>query len=322
MNQEFEKHRRIGVTVVVAALVIGLLAVSTRTWYADPLLLRTRLGSVSGLRVGADVLISGYSVGHVVGVQPLDLSLRGFEVKVRLDQTYQVPDDSVITPYQNNPLDVVRLNILPGRSATLFKSGDLIPVAVQPPGLLDTVAELGPKAGALLDRLSALADKAAAAVDGLDRTLGDPARPGEATVSAVLAEARGTLAAAGHAAATLDTELRAAELPRTVAAVGAETTSTLRTARAGLEQLQATAKRTDVLLGQLTALTRDNAGDLRHMAQDGEFVLRSLAGDITSLLDNLRHLTATLNDLAQEMRDNPNAVIFGRRPYEDPGKAK
>ncbi len=318
MNPDFEKHWRIGGAVILGALVVAALWVSTRTYFGQSLPLHTRLGSVAGLRVGTDVLISGYSAGHVLSIRPLDRTLRGFEVQFQFDQNYQVPDDSTIALYQGNPLDVVRLSITSGKSAAMFKAGDLVPTAPDQPGLLDSVATLGPKAEKLLDHMDALIGKSDELVTAFKTLVGDPAHPADGTVSAVLANADGAL----KAATNLEAEMAKAKVIPALGQATQEITNTLKAAQTGLTQLQSTEKHADVLLDQFTALTRDNAQDLRHMAHDGEFVMRSLANDVTTLLSNLGQLAASLNDLAQEMQDNPNEVIFGRRPHEEPGKKK
>ena len=298
MNPETNKHRRLGMAVMLAVMLALTVAVSMRIYNSDAPVLRTRLSSVAGLRVGAEVLISGFTVGHVVTIQPVDPSVRAFEITIRLDQAWQVPNDSTVVLHQSNPIDVMRLNILPGASPTAFKSGDRIAAAAAP-GLLDTVGLLAPRANAVLDKLSDAAAQAATATATLNRLLDDAAAPGGArtTVSALLATTDGA-----------------------VAALSAETRKTLETTRTSLEQLQALARHSDALMARLSAVTADNAGDLRRMVRDGEVVSHGLARSINPLLDDLRTLTNTLNDLAQQMRDNPSALIFGRPPHEEPGQ--
>ena len=298
MNPETHKHRRLGMAVMLALMLALTVAVSMRIYNSDAPVLRTRLSSVAGLRVGAEVLISGFTVGHVVTIQPVDPSVRAFEITIRLDQAWQVPNDSTVVLHQSNPIDVMRLNILPGASPTAFKSGDRIAAAAAP-GLLDTVGLLAPRANAVLDKLSDAAAQAATATATLNRLLDDAAAPGGArtTVSALLATTDGA-----------------------VAALSAETRKTLETTRTSLEQLQALARHSDALMARLSAVTADNAGDLRRMVRDGEVVSHGLARSINPLLDDLRTLTNTLNDLAQQMRDNPSALIFGRPPHEEPGQ--
>ena len=299
MNPETHKHRRLGMAVMLA-LMLGLtVAVSMRIYNSDAPVLRTRLPSVAGLRVGAEVLISGFTVGHVVTIQPVDPSVRAFEITIRLDQAWQVPNDSTVALPQSNPIDVLRLNILPGASPVSFKSGDRIAAAAAAPGLLDIVGQLAPRANAVLDKLSDAAAQAAAATATLNRLLDDATAPGGARTTV------GTLLATTDGA---------------VAALRDETRKTLETTRTSLEQLQTLARHSDALMTRLSAVTADNAGDLRRMVRDGEVVSHGLARSINPLLDDLRTLTNTLNDLAQQMRDNPSALIFGRPPHEEPGQ--
>ena len=114
-------------------------------------------------------------------------------------------------------------------------------------------------------------------------------------------------------------EVKGAEPGRTVRLLREDTRQTLETLRAGLEQVRQATRRGETLLGQLSAITADNAGDLRHTVRDGEFVMRSLSTSVTALLENLQRLTASLDDLVNDMRDTPNALIFGRPRHEQPG---
>ena len=301
IKPDISKHRRLGMAVMLMLMLLLTVAVSVRLYNSDAPVLHTQLSSVGGLRVGAEVLISGFSIGHVIAIHPADLSVRAFDVTIRLDQAWQVPNDSTVALHQSNPIDVIRLNILPGNSATPFKSGDHIAVAPPAPGLLDMVGSLAPRVNAVLDKLNLAAEQAAATAATVNRLLDDPGQPGAgggktATVSTLLTTTDGTIAA-------LRDELR----------------KTLQSTRTSLDQIQALGRRGDTLISQLSALAADNAGDLRHMVRDGEVVSHGLARTINPLLDDLRNLTNSLNDLAQQMRDNPNAVIFGRPPHDEPG---
>ncbi|MEI6557393.1 MAG: MlaD family protein [Rhodospirillaceae bacterium] len=311
MSKQINRHRRVGMTVMLLLMLALTVAVSVRLYNSEALVLRTRLSGVAGLRVGADVLMSGFSVGRVIAIQPLDMTVRAFEVTIRLDQAWQVPDDSTVTLHQSNPIDVVRLNIVPGQSPGWFKSGDRIAAAAPAPGLLDTVSQLAPRVTALLDKIGEAADQAAAAAASVNRVLGFPAtaaQPGAepATVGRVLADTHATLTATTGAVTTVNDETR----------------KTLLAVRTSLEQLQTIGRHGDSLMVQLSALTADSAGDLRRMVHDSEFVLHGLARAINPLLEDLQALTANLNDLAQQMRDNPSAVIFGRPPHDEPGQHK
>ncbi|CAK0767564.1 phospholipid/cholesterol/gamma-HCH transport system substrate-binding protein [Gammaproteobacteria bacterium] len=322
MNQEHQKYQRLGMVVLVV-LVLGFLGgVVLNTYFSDTLVLRTQLARVGGLRMGAEVLMSGFSVGHVVAIQPVDESMRRFDVSIRLDRRYLIPNDSQVALYQSHPLDVVRLSLEPGHSETLFKSGDLVPNAPLPPNLLDVVTRVGLKADALLDRLNTLAEQATQATMTVNQVLGDPTRPRNATVSAVLAKGQTVLAQADATLATLHEEIKRSQIARNLTSLSEETRKALQMSRTSLEQIQITGKRADTLLGQISTLTADNASDLRRMTRDSEFVLRSLATNITTLVENLQSLTINLSDLAQAMRNNPDAILFGRRPHDEPGTTR
>ena len=323
MSQDYQKHQHLGVLVLGVLVSILLGGLVLRTYFTDTLLLRTHLLSVGGLRMGAEVLMSGFSVGHVLAIQPSDESMRLFEVSIRFNRSYLVPDDSQVALYQSHPLDVVRLNIVPGHSETLFKSGDLVPNAPLPPNLLDTVTTVGLKAVVLLDRFNVLAEQTSKTMTTVNQLLDDdPARPGGATVGAVLADAHTALAQVDAILVTLHEEIKRSQIAHTLSSLTDETRKVLQTGRAGLDQFQITGKRADTLLGQISTLTTENASDLHRMTRDSEFVLRSLATNITSLMENLQTLTINLSDLAQAMRTNPDAILFGRRPRNEPSTTK
>ncbi len=313
MSKDTYRRRRVGAAVMLALMLLLTAAVSMRFYHADTPVLRTRLASVAGLRPGAEVLISGFTVGRVTSIQPMDMSVRAFEISIRLDQKWQVPNDSTIALHQANPIDVMRLNIIPGLSTTPFKSGERIPATPPAPGLLDSLGQLGPQVSAAVEKLSTAAEQAVTLTATLNRMIGPPAlAEGQnasnktATLNTLLAATQSTLAATSGAIASLQEE----------------TVKTLQTVRKNLDQLQAMGKHGDGLITQVSTITAENSADLRRMARDSEFILHGLAQSITPLLDNLQNLTANLNDLAMQMRDNPNAVIFGRPPHEEPGQHK
>ncbi len=317
MSKDTYRRRRVGTAVMLVLMLILTAAVSVRFYHAETPVLRTRLASVAGLRPGAEVLISGFAVGRVTSILPMDLSVRAFEITIRLDQNWQVPNDSTIALLQANPIDVMRLNIVPGLSPEAFKSGDRIPATPPPPSLLDSLGHLGPQITAAVEKLSAAADQTVTLTAALNRMIGTPAT----------ATATTTGQGAGAKVATLNTILAETQTALTtttgaIAGLQDETAKTLQSARKNLEQLQTIGKRSDGLIAQLSSLTADNSPDLRRMSRDSEFILHGLAQTITPLLDNLQNLTANLNDLAQQMRDNPNAVIFGRPPHEEPGQRR
>ncbi len=319
MSVRINKHRRLGM-VVMLMLMLGLtVAVSVRIYYSDAPVLHTRLPAVGGLRVGAEVLISGFAVGHVVAIHPADLTVRAFDVTIRLDQAWRVPNDSTVALHQSNPIDVIRLNILPGNSTTPFQSGDSIAVAPSAPGLLDMAGQLAPRVTTALDKLGDAAAQAAATAAALNSLLG--AAPGPGTPDAASGGVPGgVLGGVVPAGPKPTVSALLATTDGAISALREDIRKTLQTTRASLEQIQALGRHSDALMTQLSGLTADNSGDLRRMVRDGEVVSHGLARSINPLLDDLRTLTNTLNDLAQQMRDNPNALIFGRPPHDEPGQ--
>lgn len=314
MNQTPQKFRRFGIIIIG---ILGLLGfVTQRNYFSERLQLRTQFANVAGLRSGAEVLMSGFSVGHVVAIHPSDESMRRFEVSIRFDQHYLIPNDSQIALYQSHPLDIVKLDIILGQAKALFQSGDLIPSAPVSPGLLNTTLQVEFKANAVLEKLDTLAQETTKVIVNVNQLLVGPDPQGKgATMRSVLGQTHASLKQADTMLKTLDGEIKRSNLSR----LSSETYNTLQTSRANLEQLQTIGEHVDTLLGQISALISRNNDGVYHMARDGEFILRNLATNVTSLIENIQTLTINLSELAQRMRDHPDALLFGRRPHDEPG---
>lgn len=313
MKQDMSRQRRLGIAVLLILILGSVVVVSNRTFLGESLTLRAVFHGVPGLRVGADVQIAGFTVGHVASIEAQDRQLRGFKVTVRLDRKYDIPTDSLITLFQSNPLDVVRLAIQLGNADTLFVSGDLIPTGPPVPGLLDAMADLAPKANQVMDRFASFVDRANAGLDEIKVAV-DRSRATIDSVTRMIAEADGMIA-------DMHKDLLQSGISGKLDLLTDDAHQAAQTAEAAIRQFQDTGRQTAALVQVLSTLVRDNGGDFRHMVRDSEFVLRRLAGDIGVLLDNLREVSANLKEASQDLRNNPGSVIFGRQPHEQPGQS-
>jgi len=116
----------LGAIVLLVAAVFMVLAYNTtdlkpKSGYE----LTGKFYAVDGLTIGSDVRIGGVKVGAVID-QYVDPELYQAVVRISVQDTIKVPEDSTATVSSSGLLGGKYLKIDPGNSATLLQGGDEI----------------------------------------------------------------------------------------------------------------------------------------------------------------------------------------------------
>ena len=120
-------------TVVGVFVLIGLLCIGYLTIHlgeldligADEYRIHARFQSVSGLKAGAAVEMSGVQIGKVDGIS-LDPERLMASVELKIDKGVQLTDDAIASVKTSGLIGDKFINISPGGSEEVLQEGDLI----------------------------------------------------------------------------------------------------------------------------------------------------------------------------------------------------
>lgn len=145
--------------VAVTLLILGFNFLKGRSALKSGFIVYSKYTNTRKLLASNPVYVNGYQVGSVAATQAENLNLNEIVVSFKLDEDYQIPDNSVAT-IENNPLGTPSIAIILGDSKTFIKSGDTIKSSS--PG--DVFSNLS-------DKVSPVADKLTATLTTLDSLL-------------------------------------------------------------------------------------------------------------------------------------------------------
>lgn len=329
---------RLGYGVLLLAL-LGATALYIVRSHERDFALTITVDTVGPIRHSAEVLLNGFFIGSVRSIRPLDDTYEQFEIVLGLTPAIDLAADSFIRLASGSPFENAKLELVPGTAEDRLTDGQAVRFEPAAPGLLDQLSALGPMADQVLAKVTAV-------LDGVERTLGDvrglaaDLRPTIRTVATTLDQIRGLV---GRAAATNGDP---APPPGTVAAllgsadgVVAQLTGLVARLDAalaaldlggrgdallgGAEQVMASATRlaatAETAGGEATGAIRaatelitTSQGRAVALSDRAERVLATLGTDLPNLLAGLAQLAYTLDRFMVDLRQTPNAILFGR----------
>ena len=260
------------------------------------------LDAVTGLQEQAHVRYKGVNVGKVTDIT---FSHEG-QVLVRLAISPETPVTKSTYATLNlqgvTGLSFVQLNDH-GEDHTPLTAvdGNLLPRIPLHPGLLSIMG----------DRAEAIADKATRAIDRINRLLDDG---NQASISEVLAEGAATMR-------NLHAQLERSDIPALVR----ESTETMRSVHAAADRVGKAAD-------ELSLVSRDAKTALHTITAQGGTLSRvnsavdALSTDtlplIARLANDASHTMRRLDDVAEQIQSNPQALLYGNGPIPPgPGEA-
>ena len=289
--------------------------------------------SLSGLDVGAPVKYSGVRIGRVDGIKvdPKDVSV--LVVSISLNGGTPVAEDSVASAGTLGITGLKYIELSRGsRTARIRSPGEQIPAG---PSLMDELTDkaevIARKVDVLLDNLNAFttADMRARAQGLLDN-----ANKLMVTTEATVAENRSNLKDLSRKISLASTQIEALtrDLQGTAGRANAllddaqpkishllteadGLVTELRTSRAQLDQVMATAKVTlgDQGLGK-------TATSVNRLVEKGHLILVQSQEDLEVSLSHLRETTENLSVFSQRIKEDPSLLLLGSA--QDKGKER
>lgn len=128
MNKRYVVETGVGVFVVCALICVGYLTVhlgKVQMFGNDTYPLQARFSSVTGLRTGNDVTISGVKVGQVSGIV-LDKQDFVSIVRMNIQKGISLSDDSLAAIKTSGLIGDKYISISPGGSGFMLEPGDTL----------------------------------------------------------------------------------------------------------------------------------------------------------------------------------------------------
>jgi phospholipid/cholesterol/gamma-HCH transport system substrate-binding protein len=288
MKEDQRNYILVGVFVVamVVALITWIGMVSGRS--GSTLDYTIRYGSVLGLKAGTQVYFEGYPVGLIEKIEHLDDGdPQAFRLDVSIGDKWKIPEDSRAEITASGLLSAVVINIESGSSSTTVAPGGRIPSA-EPVNLMDVVSTTA---------------------SSLSEFLVDVLRP---QIEAIVTDMRGTMDQV-NGVLSPDNAQRISDILANLESVS-QKIDDFSTGIGGTRQ------RLDDLLAQTGALIAANEGAVNESLVDLHQTLEALARHADSIAYNLEVTTRNMNEISQQVRENPGVLIRGRSAGDDPAE--
>lgn len=141
---------KIGALTVIAVtfLILGFNFLKGKSLFKSGFFLYAKFTELKNLQPSNPVMVKGVQVGTVSAIKPGDNSLQSFVVEVKLNQPYDIPDNSLAS-ISSNPLGTSSVEIKLGNSPKHFVSKDTMTSSAS----LGLIGELSGKIGPVSDQL-------------------------------------------------------------------------------------------------------------------------------------------------------------------------
>jgi len=249
----------------------------------------TTLSDAGGVRSGDPIQMRGVNIGRVSG---FTMTPDGrVDIELEIEGEWRVPEGSTVTLAEAGIFGGRTVQVNPTLNQTFLEPWDTIPGVDGGAGVLENASALADDAGALMQRMQLLLDdETIGAVQGSAQEFEGMARE----LRTLVAEQRDEIDQLTTSLAT------AAEGLESMGDAGPEVAAAASDARALIAELRQTTGRLDGTIGSLDTI-------LGRMAR-GEGTLGKLSAD-AALYDNLEALSANLDALVDEFRDNPGRFV-------------
>jgi phospholipid/cholesterol/gamma-HCH transport system substrate-binding protein len=283
------KTIRLGLFVVLSATVIGgLLATFLGIGLAPNARYYVFTEDAEGLDVSVPVKLRGVRIGRVTELELVSGGRPGVRVELQVDRDARITSDAQAYFELAGVSGLKLINIRGGTTgAPALPPGSEIRVGET------TLDKLSSQSDALLARAGKLLDSADHLLTGLGRSAEklSPER-----VEQTLDETQKLVSDLGRTATQLN---------RLVAESREPVRRTLSSAEGSLAKLDQMGQRSDAVLENLNLTILELRG-----------VVRQNDGDLRATMDNLREASRSFKNLSQELRRQPNRLLFGSAPAE------
>ncbi|MDR0793003.1 MAG: MlaD family protein [Chitinophagaceae bacterium] len=147
---KISNETKVGALTVIAVtfLILGFNFLKGKSLFKTGFFLFAKFTELKNLQPSNPVMVKGVQVGTVAAIVPSDNSLQNFVVEIKLNQPYNIPNNSVAS-ISANPLGSSNVSIKLGDSPKYFASNDTLASTVSA-GLMGEITE---KIGPVSDQL-------------------------------------------------------------------------------------------------------------------------------------------------------------------------
>jgi phospholipid/cholesterol/gamma-HCH transport system substrate-binding protein len=283
------REAQVGIFVLIGivALVAALFSLTDPGTFRGRYYVTTQVADAGGIRRGDPVQLRGVNIGRVRSFEMVETGVR---IRMELENEYPVPADSRVSLKSNGLLGGVVATLIPGTSQEVLEEGDLVESAGAPTGLMESAADLAPKADTVLARAQELLNR---------QTI--------ANVGASASELQVLLTELSALAGEQRRELAGLSASLRRSAAGVEESATRPELARAIARTDSITRRLDVATQQLNAASVSLASVIGRIDR-GEGTLGRLSRD-DALYDNLNAAAQNLNALATDIRENPKKYI-------------
>ena len=267
----------------LVAVLVALFTLTDASMFRGRYVVTTQLTDAGGVRKGDPVQMRGVNIGRVQG---FNIVPGGVAVRLEMNGEYEVPEDSRIVLRSNGLLGGMVAEVVPGNSQQALDNGDVIPGVSGGTDVFATANQVGTRADSVLQRAQALL--APGTVDAIGTSATE--------LQTLLAELRTLAAEQRGELAGLSSSLRRSASGVERATTGPE----LARAVARVDSLTLRLDATTATLGRASSSLETVLGRLER----GEGTLGRLSQD-EALYNNLNSAAANVNQLAEDIRQNP-----------------
>jgi phospholipid/cholesterol/gamma-HCH transport system substrate-binding protein len=267
---------------------------------------------VGGVRVGSPVFFEGFRVGQVEAIEPLHQgSQTRFKLSLGVERGWPIPSDSRATLASSGLLADVFIGISEGTATTVLKPGAEIP-SEEGADLFAAVGSLAREVQNLSSqKLSPLVDLLSTRIDALTADLSTEA-------PAIIRDTREILTKLKSSATSMDT-LLSADNRGQVEQFLRNMNQTSENTKALTDDLAAARGNLRSLIAELDGAAKENRPHVRQLVRDLRLSMEALSSRIDSVTYHLEAASRNVNEFSQEIRRQPNLLIF--TPPKDETKA-
>jgi phospholipid/cholesterol/gamma-HCH transport system substrate-binding protein len=283
------REAQVGIFVLIGivSLVAVMFSVTDPGTFRNRYYVSTQVADAGGIRRGDPVQLRGVNIGRV---RSFEMQENGVRIRMELEHEYDVPADSRVSLRSNGLLGGVVATFIPGTSREVLEEGDVVESAGAPTGLMESAADLAPKADTVLVRAQELLNRQTIASVGASAS----------ELQALLTELSALAGEQRRELAGLSASLRRS-------AAGVEASATRPELARAIARTDSITLRLDVATQQLNAASVSLASVIGRIDR-GEGTLGKLSRD-DELYENLNAAAQNLNALATDIRQNPRRYI-------------
>ncbi|MBS4042267.1 MAG: MCE family protein [Chitinophagaceae bacterium] len=112
--------------IAITLLILGYSFLKGRSLFKTGNYIYAKFTDVKGLQVSNSVYVNGFQIGNVIEIENEDANLNNIIVAIKLNTSYNIPDNSVAS-IKDNPLGSPQIEIKLGTSKIYLKKGATIP---------------------------------------------------------------------------------------------------------------------------------------------------------------------------------------------------